>query len=78
MASRSWQHNGRAGVRRRNLVGLEVGDLTVIGRWFADMGLSMFVWARGASARRRPSERANALVWMQARNAEAATSAGFP
>jgi hypothetical protein len=38
----------------------------------------MCVRARGASARRRPSQRANALVRMQAGNAEAATSAGLP
>ena len=42
------------------------------------MGLSMLVRARGASACRRPSQRANALVRVQAGNAEAATSSRFP
>src|SRR5262245_49327993 len=42
------------------------------------MGLSMFVRARGAGARGRPCQRSSALVWMQAGNAEAATSAGLP
>src|SRR5262245_49947759 len=42
------------------------------------MGLPMFVWARGAGARGRPGQRTDALVRMQAGNAEAATSAGFP
>src|SRR5262245_13066957 len=42
------------------------------------MVLSMCARARGVSSRRRPCERANALVRMQAGNAEAATSAGLP
>jgi len=42
------------------------------------MGLSMFVWARGASARGRPGQRTDALVRMQAGNAEAAASAEIP
>jgi len=41
------------------------------------MGLPMLVRARGTGSRRRPYQRSNALVWMQARNAEAATSAGL-
>jgi len=41
------------------------------------MGLPMLVWARGAGARRRSCQRANALVRVQAGNAEAAAAVGF-
>ena len=64
---------------RRNLVGLEVGDLKVVGHWFAE------TWACRCSCGREALVHAddlvnaqNALVWMQAGNAEATTSAGLP
>jgi hypothetical protein len=55
-------HNGRAGVPKRNLVGLEVGDLKVVAHCFAE------TWACRCSCGREALVHADDLVSAQMRS----------